>query len=217
MERDDLFGIIPSEFTAARNALAREDPSVKGLRKPGWPLWAVNQLGRRHAKEVKALLEAGAALEKAQRAVLRGQATAADLREATRRHHDQLAKLEGIAAEALQAQGAGAGPGVTRRVRGTLHAASIGDDDARGRLLRGALEDELEPPDVLAWMAELGPLPPPKAKAKPKRDVEAERKQKEEDKARARAQAAAAKLEAKATKLEAEAKELRRKAREMLR
>src|SRR5687768_6569498 len=151
MDRDDLFGLTPGEFTSARNALAREDPSVKGLRKPAWPLWAVNQLGRRHAKDVKALLEAGAALDKAQRAVMRGQASAADLREATRRHHDQLAKLEGLAAEALRDEGAGAGPGVTRRVRATLHAASIGDDDARGRLQRGVLEDELEPPDMLAW------------------------------------------------------------------
>jgi hypothetical protein len=217
MKRDDLFGLTPKEFTPARNALAKTDPSVKSLKKPAWPLWAVNQLGRRYEDEVRSVLDAGTRLARAHRDVLKGQASAEDLRAATSAHHEALAKLERLAGDLLREEKAGAGPSVIRRVRATLHAASIGDDETRRALSSGVLEDELDAPDVLAGMTDLGPLPKPKRRPRPKRDVEAAKRQAAEDKARARVEAQAQKLVARAEKLEKEARELRRKAKELQR
>src|SRR5207244_10848563 len=47
---------------------------VKQLPKPTVPLWAVNQLARRHRDEVRALLDAGDRLRAAQQAAPRGAA-----------------------------------------------------------------------------------------------------------------------------------------------
>src|SRR5207249_4123605 len=76
------YAALPTDFTGARNDLARRlkqagqveaAAGVKQLRKPTVPLWAVNQLARRHPDDVRALLDAGERLRVAQQAALRGE------------------------------------------------------------------------------------------------------------------------------------------------
>ena len=68
----ELYGLEPEEFTAARNARAKEAKEagdrelasrVQSLRKPTAGAWLLNQLVRRHGDEVQQVLDLGAQLE----------------------------------------------------------------------------------------------------------------------------------------------------------
>lgn len=71
---EDLYALVPEEFTAARNARAKEaktdDRELGGriaeLRKPSPAAWIVNQLVREHADAIDELLDLGAELREAQ-------------------------------------------------------------------------------------------------------------------------------------------------------
>jgi hypothetical protein len=71
---EDLYALVPEEFTAARNARANEakadDRELGGqiaeLRKPSPAAWIVNQLVREHADAIDELLDLGAELREAQ-------------------------------------------------------------------------------------------------------------------------------------------------------
>ena len=231
----DLYGVTPPEFVAARKALAAELPEVKALKKPSWPLWAVNQLARRHATAVEALLEAGAALAATHQAILSGKADAEGLREASRGLRDALARAERLAEEALKDVGAAGGAGVLRRLRATLHAAAIAPGATRAALAQGVLDDELTLPDVLS--AEPGTLPEGRpvrarrrgakaegegarvAKDEARREAAEARRRAAEavrrEKARAQAKAKATRLDERAAALEEEAAALRAEARKL--
>src|SRR5207244_9772120 len=82
-ELDELYAAPPENFIRTRNDLAQRlkqagqvdvAARVKQLRKPTVPLWAVNQLARRHRDEVRELLDAGDRLRAAQQAAPRGAA-----------------------------------------------------------------------------------------------------------------------------------------------
>ena len=131
---DDLYGLPLEEFTAARNALAKEltragdraaAAEVKKLPKPNKAAWALNQVARQQPDEVHLLLQAGDRLREAQRQALEGDASA--LRAATRAEQDQVNRLVEAAAKL-------AGPGADDRLRATLRAAAT--DPAAGALLR---------------------------------------------------------------------------------
>ena len=70
----ELYGLLPDEFTAARNERSRaargEDRDlaarINDLRRPSPPAWLVNQLVRHRPDDVDALLELGAELRAAQ-------------------------------------------------------------------------------------------------------------------------------------------------------
>jgi hypothetical protein len=141
---DELYGAPLAEFTARRDARAKEmrkedraaANAVKRLRKPSVAAWAVNQLRRRSPDDLEALLAAGEALRQAQlgggdRDAIR--AAAADEREAVER-------LVGDAAEALRSEASGVSDATLEAVRGTLHAAAS-DDEARELIRRGALTE----------------------------------------------------------------------------
>ncbi len=76
VEADELYGLVPEEFTAARNARAKElraeDRELAGriaeLRKPSPAAWILNQLLRDHGDAVDELLELGDELRDAQSA-----------------------------------------------------------------------------------------------------------------------------------------------------
>src|SRR3954451_6400970 len=94
---DRLYALPLGEFTAARNALAKElggeeGKRVKGLRKPSAAAWALNQAVRREPKLLKEFLEAGAELRKAHEALMGGGDRAA-VDEATRRERAAAAAL----------------------------------------------------------------------------------------------------------------------------
>jgi hypothetical protein len=213
---DRLYGLPREEFTEARNALVRElrnagrkddAEEVRALKKPAVSVWAVNQLARRHPREVADLVKAGDALRKAQRDVLAGK-KGADVREASRALHELADELVGAAREILEETGDRATQATAQRISGTLRAAS--SDPAAAKLLRkGRLSEDVE-------SVGFGPLlhvaPQRKSRSQPKRDRARERaalqkKRKQEAVAQARQEAAAARKAA--DKAEREAKRAR--------
>ena len=73
---DELYALVPEEFTAARNARAKEAKvgdrelgvRIGELKKPSPSAWIVNQLVRAHADTIDELLRLGAELREAQAA-----------------------------------------------------------------------------------------------------------------------------------------------------
>jgi hypothetical protein len=146
-ELDDLYALRPENFTRARNDLAQRlkqagqadiAARVKQLRKPTVPLWAVNQLVRRHPDEVQALLDAGDRLRAAQQAALRGESQ--ELRTATAEERKLLGGLTRRGEELLRVAGHSAD---AKRIAGTLRAAAV-DPSGRELLEQGRLSEELE-------------------------------------------------------------------------
>jgi len=171
-ELDTLYAGSPEEFTAARNDLARRlrqagqkdaAAQVKQLRKPTVPLWAVNQLARRHPDELRTLLDAADRLRTAQQDALRG-GEPGELRKATTDEREAVRRLT-QRAEAL-AREAGR-PIAAERIAATLRAAAV-DPVARELLAQGRLSEELEASGfgALAGM-EVAAAPAPKAKRPP--------------------------------------------------
>jgi hypothetical protein len=190
---DDLYGAPLEEFVTRRDALAKAlkaggdkegAAAVKKLPKPTRAAWAVNRLVRDKPAEVRALLDAGEALEGAQQQLLKG----AD-RQVLRGAADAARRLvEALAAEA-DADGA-----TQDKVRATLHAATVDvgvrEEIAQGRVVKeraavgfGGLEGIELPPGTAAptkitkkkdaeQAAEPEPAPPP---PKPKGPTKAQR------------------------------------------
>jgi hypothetical protein len=146
-ELDSLYAALPTDFTRTRNDLAQRlkqagqveaAAGVKKLRKPTVPLWAVNQLARRHPDDVRALLDAGERLRVAQQAALQGESQ--ELRKATAEERKILHGLTQRGAELLREAGHSAD---TKRIADTLRAAAV-DESGRELLQRGRLSEELE-------------------------------------------------------------------------
>jgi hypothetical protein len=143
---DDLYAASLDDFTAERDALAaklRADgdreaaDEVKRLRKPSVPAWAVNQVARRSAKRMAALIKAGEALQEAQRS-LAGRGGRERLREAQSRERELVRDLTRDAEAALSDAGRSMSAAVQEQVEQTLHAAALdpelGEQVAAGRL-----------------------------------------------------------------------------------
>jgi DNA repair exonuclease SbcCD ATPase subunit len=144
---DRLYHGPLEEFTAGRNALAKElrDQDereaagwAKALPKPTGAAWLVNQLVARKPREVKRLLEAASKLRELQGALLEGDVDQGRLRKAAAREREAAAALS----ETAQALGREhkVGPGILDRVAETLQAAAADPEVARaielGRLAR---------------------------------------------------------------------------------
>ncbi len=144
-EVDRLYELPLEEFTAARNELAKRlgDASIKQLKKPTVPAWAVNQLAHRREVDVRRLLRAGEQLEQAQKNAVEGgdQQAFARARDAER---EALRRLRSQAAEVLRAGGHPATEATLERVARTLHAGSA-TEQGRALLREGQLSEELEP------------------------------------------------------------------------
>jgi hypothetical protein len=168
---DELYGVDPGEFVAARNELAgrlrkagdREQAAeVAKLRRPSPAAWAVNQLARHHRAELEELVRLGEALRSAQDKALAGEEQA-DLRQAGRARRDALARLSEQAERILA--GRGGAPGThANEVGATLEAASM-DAEAAAAVLAGRLSSELRPPS--GFGAFDLPVAAPRAKAEP--------------------------------------------------
>jgi hypothetical protein len=152
----ELYALAPEDFTAARNARAKEAKSagdaalatqVQALRKPTAGAWLLNQFVRAHADEVQQVLDLGAQLRAAQ-----GSLGAAELRQLDQ----QRRKLTRAVAQQVRKSGLDAGrrvtDAVTNDVEETLRSAMV--DEAAGQaLLTGLLVDTfsstgLEPVDL---------------------------------------------------------------------
>lgn len=146
---DELYHLPLSQFTAARNALARtlsgdEARTVKQLAKPTLVPWAINQLYWNAKPLYTRLLKSGAALRDAQFAALEGGAT--DVRPASDAHKSALA--EAIATATRLAEQHGSHPAADELAR-TLETLSLAQAHPE-RL--GRLTETLQPAGFEALM-----------------------------------------------------------------
>jgi hypothetical protein len=166
-EADELFGLPPEAFVAARDGLARRlrkegkteaAAGVKALRRPTLSAWAVNQLARGRGPELEPLLAAGERLREAHQAALTG-GGAAELRAAARAERETVSGLVEAALEVLREAGHPATDATRDRIAATLHAAAA--DPAAAELVRhGRLTSDLDPSGfgtAMAADAEAGP------------------------------------------------------------
>ena len=216
---DELYGLWPGEFTAARTAREKEARAagdkelaaqVKALGKPTTVGWLANRLVRDHGDELQPLLELGDALREAT-AVLQGD----ELRSLSQQQHQLVAALVRQARRDAAASGHRVGEDAARGLEETLRAA-LADADLSEQLAAGRLTGGLQHAGFGAGgAAGPGPAPVrrPAATARPssskrgrdsdgaaaaadrtreRRERAAARKQAERDLADARRQAAAA-------------------------
>jgi hypothetical protein len=226
-ELDDLFGRPLSEFTPARNELAKrlrkagqEDAAerVQALKKPSVPVWAANQLARRHPDEVQALIDAGARLRKAQEAAFRSDEGREAVRDATRDEREAARALGRLAHELLAEEGRPATRDVSDRIASLLRAAAI-DPDTADHLAAGRLAEEVE---TSGFGAVAGIAPPPRTtrrKAPSTKEDQARRREEEQRRKRLEAEVkklrrAAEQADAKVEKAEAAAEQARAQAEE---
>ena len=147
---DELFALPPEEFTAARNALAKERTKagdrdgaagVKAMRKPSLTAWALNQVSRSRPTDIDRLLEAGEQLRGAQHEALEGDPTF--LRDARRTFQDEVDRVVRAAGDVVAGAGKGVGPTQLDRLSSTLKATAT-DDEARGLVRVGRLDRDFD-------------------------------------------------------------------------
>lgn len=140
-EADTLYAGAPGDFTAARDArakeLKRDDPAlaaaVKGLKRPSVAAWLVDQLVRHDPDAVHDLLQVGAALREAQASL------SADQLRAFTKQRRQLTATVTTRARALGRElGVRATESVAEQVEATLTAAVL-DEDAGAAVATGLL------------------------------------------------------------------------------
>src|SRR5919197_6413307 len=150
-----LYGLPAEEFTAARDALAKElrgakrrdeAEAVKARRRPTAPAAAINQLARREPELVKDLIRAAGDLVDVQERLLSGDAGRDELRAAADAERRAVGALMTAAASLDERPSAAA----LEKVRDTLHAAAT-DEAVRDAIASGRLEREAEPAG--AWGA----------------------------------------------------------------
>src|SRR5229473_4795394 len=133
---DRLYQLPPTQFTAARNALAKgagaEAPRIRALVKPPIAAWAVNQLYWRNSDVWRALMAAGENARRAHRTVLAGRG--GDVRAASK-VHDEAVDTALKATLALLADAGQPATDATKHTIGTTLRALPGDDPP-GRLAR---------------------------------------------------------------------------------
>jgi hypothetical protein len=157
-EAERLYGLPLEEFTAARDAAAKElrragdrdaAAALAKLPKPTPAAWAANQVARTEPDVLDAFLSAGSALREAQEAALAGDA--GKLREATRAQRTAVEAFM-AAAQPLQPNGRPLSRAMSDRLRTTLLAAA-GNEELSDALADGRLALEAEaggawpPPD----------------------------------------------------------------------
>lgn len=148
----ELFAFPPSEFTAARNALAAtlkkegdaaRSKEIKALARPTPSAWAVNALFRTQGDAFNALLAVGADLRKFASASLRGEG-GVELRAAQRTQSERVAALKEQGVALLVASGQPATAATLERLGRSLQAIS-----SRGSFApyeAGCLCADVEPP-----------------------------------------------------------------------
>ncbi|HEU5110811.1 MAG TPA: hypothetical protein VFT95_19905, partial [Micromonosporaceae bacterium] len=144
---DELYGLWPGEFTAARTAREKEARAagdkelaaqVKALGKPTTVGWLANRLVRDHADELQPLLDLGDALREAT-AVLQGD----ELRSLSQQQHQLVAALVRQARRDAAAAGHRVGEDAARGLEETLRAA-LADADLSEQLAAGRLTGGLQ-------------------------------------------------------------------------
>ena len=179
---DHLYQLPLAEFTAARNALAKETGSneIRKLEKPNLAAWTVNQLYWRERRLYDHVIQAAGAMRAAYKQMLAGKA--ADVRGAEEAHADALREAKQAARRILEADGHTNPETVMMAVGETLDA--LPGDEAPGRLTRPLRRlgfNVLEGVSISAKAVSLKPRSSPKGapelSAKDQRAVEAEERE----------------------------------------
>jgi hypothetical protein len=143
---DELYGLTPAQFTAARDERAREvraagnrdaAAAIKKLARPTASAWLVNQLSRRAPEQMTRLYQVGEALAEAQR-TLAGER----LRELSGERRQAIGDLIPAAGELAEELGQPASTAVLSEVRSTLEAV-LADSGARSAVQSGRLTKAL--------------------------------------------------------------------------
>ena len=135
---DALYQLPLSEFTGARNALAKsvggtDAAGIKKLEKPSVPAWAVNQLYWKERKAYDHLIDAAEKLRTTHRALLGGKAV--DLQKAEGAHRDSARAAAARIRDLLSAAGETPSDATMNAVTETLDALPAADEQA-GRLTK---------------------------------------------------------------------------------
>lgn len=158
---DELYGLPPGDFTAARDERARqlraagqrdEAVAIKKLGRPTASAWLVNQLARTAPAPMSRLYDLGAELQEAQRALAGDR-----LRELSVQRRQLVSDLVAAASDIARRTDQSASEAVLGEVRATLEAALV-DPDARvavrsGQLTRGLAYAGLGEVDLTAALA----------------------------------------------------------------
>lgn len=144
---EELYGVPPGDFTAAREELVRKAKgsgdrelaaALQQLKRPTVAAWAVNLLVREEADLVQQVLDVGEALRDAQEG-LEGDA----LRELGRQRRELIASVVGRARALVGEHGGTLNAQTEQQVAATLHAA-LADAAAAAAVLTGLLVKPLE-------------------------------------------------------------------------
>ncbi|MFF8288787.1 hypothetical protein ACF068_06075 [Streptomyces sp. NPDC016309] len=158
---DELYGLRPDRFTAARDARAAEArkagdrelaDAVRALRRPTLAAWVSNLLVRRMPEETRSLAVLGDGLRRAHQEL-----DGDRLRELSRKQHTLVTALARQARQLAADAGQPVGDDVQHEVEGTLHAV-LADPDAADRWAAGRLVRPLSAP--VGFAAALTAVPP---------------------------------------------------------
>jgi len=158
-ELDLLFQAPFAEFVGTRNALATrlkkegrdaESARVRGLAKPTYTSWLVNQLYWGARRELEAYLKAADRVRAADKAALEGKRPGGG-DAATERTQALEALLSRASARAAE-EGTPLSPALAERLRTTLDAIGT-HGSAAARHARGRLQEDLDPPGFTAFAA----------------------------------------------------------------
>jgi hypothetical protein len=197
-----LYQLPLSEFTAARNLLARNAGAraaeIKSLVKPPVPAWAVNQLFWQDRATSDRLLEAAADVRAAHGAVLAGKRS--DVRASGRAHEEAIEAALKSALAILREAGHPATDATRQAIATTLRA--LPGDELPGRLSRTLQPAGFEVLAGLPVKSAPGRVAPasrgktaPQGKESKGRDAAAETREQERDRERDRAKEARAEAE----------------------
>jgi hypothetical protein len=164
---DELYGLVPAEFTAARDERAKQARAageresaaeIKKLARPTASAWLVNQLVRSSSAELDRLFDIGQSLQDAQRELAGDR-----MRELSAQRRQVIAELLPEATRLAEAAGQSASTTVLDEVRTTLEAAvadpAAGEAVRSGRLTRALAYAGLGEVDLTAAMAVLPAAP----------------------------------------------------------
>src|SRR5687767_15527090 len=175
---DQLYQLPLEEFTAARNALAKEsgDTSVKKLEKPNLAAWTVNQLYWRKRKIYDDVIKAAERMRAVYKQMLAGKN--ADVRGAEEIHQDALREAKQAARRLLEEGGHPNPDAVMTPVAETLDA--LPGEEAPGRLTKPLRRMGFNVLEGVPISAKAGPqkpkAEPPKKAAPDKEQTPRERK-----------------------------------------
>ena len=143
---DELYGLLPEEFTAARTRYEKQARQagdrelaarVHSLAKPSVAAWLANQLVRERRDELSPLAQLGAGLREATEKL-----AGDELRQLSRQQHELVYALVQEARQLARAAGHSVSEDTARRLEDTLQAA-VADEHAAEQLLAGRLTEGL--------------------------------------------------------------------------